>query len=216
MEKIKTILIKNWKWLLLAVTIIIFIDITEDVFEKEIMKIDTIAYTIVVENSRTEWLTKIMGFITNLGGVYILPIISITILIIIKEKKIGIAVFCNLVLISLTNVALKHIVQRPRPEGYRLIKESGYSFPSGHSMVSTAFYGLIIYFIYKYVKNKKLKYILCTMLSLLIVLIAFSRVYLGVHYASDVIAGFLLTIAYLICFIVIAKKLWEPKETEQK
>ena len=54
--------------------------------------------------------------------------------------------FCNLIFISGANVLLKHIIQRPRPDGYRLISESGYSFPSGHSMVSMAFYGFFFYF----------------------------------------------------------------------
>lgn len=203
LEKVKKFLIENWKWLLFSCAIIIFIAIAEDVFEQEIMKIDTISHNIIVQNLRTDYVTDIMKFVTNLGGIYILPIISIIALIVIKEKKIGIAMCSNLVLISGANVLLKNIVKRPRPEGYRLIIESGYSFPSGHSMVNTAFYGLIIYFIYKYIKNKKLKYILCTIISLLIIFIATSRVYLGVHYASDIVAGFLVSIAYLICFITI-------------
>lgn len=200
-EKVKYFLAKNWIYLLLATIIMLFIAISEDVFENEIMKIDTIAYKVIVECLRTDWMTKIMKFITNLGGIYILPIICLGTLVIIKNKKVGIAMCSNLVLITSLNLVLKYIIQRPRPNGYRLILESGYSFPSGHSMISTAFYGLIIYFIYKHVKNKKLKYILCTVISLLIILIAFSRVYLGVHYASDVLAGFLISIAYLICFI---------------
>lgn len=202
-EKIKTILTKKWKWLLFAISIIFFVAIAEDVFEQEIMKIDTIAYTVIVENLRTDVLTNIMKFITNLGGLYVLLTICIVSLIIFKKKKIGLSLFCNLVIITGANLLVKHIVRRPRPDGYRLITESGYSFPSGHSMVNTAFYGLIIYYIYHYVKNKKIRNVLCVLISLLIVLIALSRVYLGVHYATDVLAGFLLSIAYLICFISI-------------
>ena len=52
---------------------------------------------------------------------------------------------------------LKNIVERPRPIGYRLIDETGYSFPSGHSMASAAFYGFFIYLIFKRLKNKKIK-----------------------------------------------------------
>ena len=68
-------------------------------------------------------------------------------------------------------------------------------------MVSAAFYGFLIYLIYKNVKNKYLKWGLITILSLLIFLIGTSRIYLGVHYTSDVLAGFLVAISYLIIFI---------------
>jgi undecaprenyl-diphosphatase len=98
-------------------------------------------------------------------------------------------------------------VQRPRPEEYRIINESGYSFPSGHSMVSMAFYGLLIYWIIKHVENKYYKYILVTLLGMLIILIGTSRIYLGVHYTSDVIAGFLIAFSYLIIFISIIESL---------
>ena len=97
-------------------------------------------------------------------------------------------------------------MQRERPTEFRLIDEKGYSFPSGHSMVSMAYYGFLIYLIYKYVKNKKLKYILISGLILLIILIGTSRIYLGVHYTSDVIAGFLVSISYLILYTSIIKK----------
>ncbi len=83
----------------------------------------------------------------------------------------------------------------------------GYSLPSGHSMVSLAFYGLIIYFIYKNIENKHIKWTLIAVLSLLIVFIGISRIYLGVHYTSDVLAGFLLAIPYLIIYISTFNKI---------
>ena len=101
---------------------------------------------------------------------------------------------------------LKNILQRPRPTEYRIIEETGYSFPSGHSMVSMAFYGYLIYLIYKYVKNKYVKWISITLLGILICLIGISRIYLGVHYTSDVLGGFLISISYLIIYINIVNK----------
>jgi len=72
-------------------------------------------------------------------------------------------------------------------------------------MVSMAFYGLFIYLAYKNIKNVKLRYTVCVLLTILIMLIGISRIYLGVHFASDVIGGFVFSIAYLILFTHIAK-----------
>ncbi len=86
----------------------------------------------------------------------------------------------------------------------------GYSFPSGHSMVNMAFYGFIMYLMYHYVKNKYLKIFGILFLSLLVVAIGISRIYLGVHYTSDVLAGFLIAISYLVIYITaIHKFLWQ-------
>ena len=130
----------------------------------------------------------------------------------VKNKKVGISVFLNLILASLTNYTLKQIVQRPRPIEYRIIDESGYSLPSGHSMVSMAFYGYLIYLIYKQIGNKYIKWSLISLLSLLIISIGISRIYLGVHYVSDVIAGFLVAISYLIIYINIINLIVENNE----
>ena len=69
------------------------------------------------------------------------------------------------------------------------------------SMISMAFYGYIIYLIYKYVKNKYIKWISIVLLSILICSIGISRIYLGVHYTSDVLGGFLISVSYLVIYI---------------
>ena len=115
-------------------------------------------------------------------------------------------VLINLLVIAILNFVLKLIWMRPRPELDMLIYEDGFSFPSGHSMVSMAFYGYLIYLIYTYVDNRKVKWPLLIFLMLIILLIGFSRIYLGVHYASDVIGGFCFSIVYLFIYIKMAKK----------
>lgn len=148
-----------------------------------------------------------MKFITWFGSAICLIIATVLLFIFLKNKKTSLVVLINLVLVTVLNQGMKFILQRPRPTEFRIIEETGYSFPSGHSMVSMAFYGLLIYIIYKHINNKYLKWILISLLSILILLIGFSRIYLGIHYVSDVCAGFLFSIAYLILFINAINKL---------
>ena len=196
---------KNLKWFIVFICLILVIGILEDVLEDEILKLDIYGYDLVSKFLISDFVTPIAKNITHLGGAIFLITLSLILLLIIKNKKIGILIWLNLGISVLLNQALKFSIQRPRPTEFRIINESGYSFPSGHSMVSAAFYGFLIYLIYKNVKNKYLKWSLITLLSLVILTIGISRIYLGVHYTSDVIAGFLISISYLIIFIHFAK-----------
>ena len=206
-EKIKRFIVKNLKWIILFICLIGFLALAEDVFNKEIMNGDIIGYKFISTYLISDFATPIAKFITNFGGAIFLIGIAVILFIVIKNKKIGISIITNLGIITILNQLLKRILQRPRPEEFRIINESGYSFPSGHSMISMAFYGHLIYLIYKYVKNKYLKWFLITILGILIVNIGISRIYLGVHYTSDVLAGFLISISYLIVYISIVNKL---------
>lgn len=194
------------RWIILFLCLIIFLFIAEDVWDKEMMIADIAGYEFISKYLISDFITPIAKIITQFGGVIILVTTSILSLIVIKNKKIGIAICSNLGIISLLNWVLKIIVQRPRPNEFRLIDESGYSFPSGHSMVSMAFYGFIMYLIYKKVENKYLRWGLIAFLGILIISIGISRIYLGVHYTSDVLAGFLISIAYLMVFTNVVKK----------
>lgn len=205
-EKIKRFVIKNLKWIILFVCLIGFLALAEDVFNKEIMNGDIIGYKIISEFLISDFATPIAKFITNFGGSIALIVIAILLFVCIKNKKIGISIFMNLGIAAGLNWTLKQILQRPRPTEYRIINETGYSFPSGHSMTSMAFYGFIIYLIYKYVKNKYVKASLIVFLSILIISIGVSRIYLGVHYTSDVLAGFLIAISYLVIYTSIVNK----------
>ena len=210
--KIKEFIVKNLKWIILFICLIGFCALAKDVFNKEIMKGDIIGYKIVSTFLISDFATPIAKFITNFGGAIFLVIATITLFIVIKNKKIGISILSNVAIVTVLNQLIKRILQRPRPTEYRIIEETGYSFPSGHSMVSMAFYGYFIYLIYKYVKNKYVKWISISLLSLLICLIGISRIYLGVHYTSDVLGGFLISISYLIIYISAANKFIIEKE----
>ena len=210
-EKTKEFMKKNLKWFVLFIALIGFLALAEDVFNKEIMNGDIIGYKIISTFLISDFATPIAKFITNFGGAIFLITLTVILFILIKNKKIGLSIFSNLVVITVLNQLLKRILQRPRPTEFRIIEETGYSFPSGHSMVSMAFYGYLIYLIYKYVKNKYVKWILIVLLSILICSIGVSRIYLGVHYTSDVLGGFLVSISYLVLFISTVNKFFIEK-----
>ncbi len=205
-EKTKEFIVKNLKWIILFICLIGFLSLAEDVFHKEIMNGDIIGYKIVSTFLISDFTTSIAKFITNFGGAIFLIVLTITLILLIKNKKIGFSIFLNLTFATILNQLLKRILQRPRPTEFRIVEESGYSFPSGHSMVSMAFYGYLIYLIYKYIENKYIKWISIIMLSILICSIGISRIYLGVHYTSDVLGGFLISISYLIIYISVVNK----------
>ena len=204
--------IKNNKILIYTIipffTIIIII--TAKITSGKELYIDKLAHNIIVESFRNPILTTIMKNITKLSNTKHITIIAIilTILFIFKWKKNNVAklIPSNLIFITLSNQILKRIFKRTRPLGYRLIKATGYSFPSGHAMVSMAFYGLLIYIIYHLIDNKIIRNILITINIIIILLIGISRVYLGVHYLSDVIVGYSVSIIYLLLLTKIIKK----------
>ena len=192
---------KNLKWFILLVCLVGFLKLAEDVFSKEILQADIVGYKLISSLLISDFATPIAKFITNFGGAIVLIGTTIILVISIRNRRIGLSIIANLGIITGLNLLLKQIVQRPRPTEYRIIDETGYSFPSEHSMVSMAFYGFLIYLIYKYVKNQYLKIGLITFLSILIISIGISRIYLGVHYTSDVMAGFCISVSYLVLYV---------------
>ena len=206
----------NWRWMLLFICLIGFLALAEDVFHQEIMNGDIVGYDIVSKLFKFNVSTPIAKFITNFGGAIFVISLTTILFFVIKDKKIGISIITNLGIVTILNQIIKFIMQRPRPTEFRIIEETGYSFPSGHSMVSLAFYGYLIYLIYKLVKNSKIKWTLIISLSIIICTIGISRIYLGVHYASDVLAGFTISISYLVIYTSIIKRfIGESRKNEE-
>ena len=195
---------KKFNIFIVVLCLILFSVICYGVLSYDSLVIDTKVYSFIADNIMSDGITSVLKVITELGGVAFTVLAGV--LIFMFCKKIRWFVTFDLVGVTVINQAIKHIVRRPRPNVLRLVEESGYSFPSGHSMVSMAFYGIVIYLVYKNVSNKYLKWLLITLLSLLILSIGFSRIYVGVHYFTDVAGGFLLGLAYLIIYINIYNK----------
>lgn len=194
------------KWILCAITAILAIVITVNVKNGKILELDLNIYKFFSENIINDKLTPIVKVITHIGGAKIVFVLTVLAIILIKGLKNKLFLLTGIVGTAGLNVVLKHIVQRERPNINRLIPEKGYSFPSGHSMMSMAFYGMLIFLIFKYVKNTALKWTLIVILTILLSTIGITRIYLGVHYPSDVIGGFLVSLTYLFILTEIYNK----------
>jgi len=190
---------KNKKWIISTICILLFLIIGLYIIQIENNLIDKKIYNLII-SIKSNTVTSIFKIITSLAGIKFMIIISIIVLLLKKLKHKRYLIILNLINDVMLNNILKIIFKRERPLDLMLIEETGYSFPSGHTMVATIFYGFIIYLINKSNYQKKTKTIINTLLIVLIILIGISRIYLGVHYATDVIASYLIGISYLIIF----------------
>ncbi len=194
-------LVRHNAWtVVILVAVVVFVGLLQEVLEGEAIRLDAMAYQLVVVRMRSAWLTPVMQSISELA----LPVVLVVLLLAVEAfapgRRPGVCAAVNLTLVLALNQVLKQIVHRPRPEGFRLIAESGYSFPSGHSMVAMAFYGLLAWMVWHYEKDRVVRWVCCLGFSLVVVAIGLSRVYLGVHYATDVIAGFCVSLAWLALY----------------
>jgi undecaprenyl-diphosphatase len=172
----------------------VFSEIAEGVSHKDIIVIIDQWIIKKVLMLRTTHLTMFMEFVTNLGGIIIIGPCTIIIsayLIIRKEFNSAVSLLVAISGGVILNNLLKLFFQRPRPiDESTLIEMSGWSFPSGHSMNSIIFYGILTYWIIKGLSPLWLKSAACIITCLIVFMIGISRIYLQVHYLSDVIAGF--------------------------
>jgi membrane-associated phospholipid phosphatase len=207
-QKIKGLSLKQIIIILffLACITIFLLILVEMVIEKENSLDDLVFSKLRLITSPA--LTRFMLFITFFGSFnFLLPAYLAVIIfdLYIKDKKL----FLYILLIGLSSTGLlyliKFLVKRLRPSDPLLHAVNGFSFPSGHSFCSFTFFGILIYIVWKDTKMKKSsKWIVTCLLFLFAFTIALSRVYLHVHYASDVLAGFCLSIIWLMtCYWVI-------------
>lgn len=203
---------ENLMIIVLSVALLIFVYLLQNVMSGDIRRIDGIAYQFFVVRLRRDWLTPIMQSFTSLSAPVVLAVMLIVVAAFAPGRMPGRFAAANLVGIVALNYALKEIVQRPRPEGFRLIAETGYSFPSGHSMVAVAFYGFLIWLIIRFEEDRLQRWIWSLALFFVVIMIGISRVYLGVHYFSDVVAGYCVAAVWLVVFTRIIVPAFQPED----
>ncbi len=158
-----------------------------------------------VDDSLIEWLLLntqypmviIFDIITMMASWQAIILLSLALLLTVRDKMLALITSSITGVVFLINETIKNTIERPRPNVMHLTKATGYSMPSGHSITAMVFYGLIILLFVSQIKDKRYRRLAQVLLSILIVLVGFSRVYLRVHYLSDVVAGFALGLVIL-------------------
>lgn len=149
----------------------------------------------LIHRSNSQFGIAAMIFISFLGSKYFFGIVGLSILIYLinkRERRKARLLVLSIGGSFILNAILKLIFSRTRPLNYMLIEHGGYSFPSGHSMVSMSFYTTMTYLLLENVKDKKIRTFIWIGNFVLIGLIGFSRMYLGVHWPTDIIVGYLM------------------------
>ncbi|WP_202406260.1 phosphatase PAP2 family protein [Pontibacillus yanchengensis] len=208
-------------FVIIGVSFYFFAELAEEVMEKEPLIIDKLAIN-MMNNIQQAWLGNAFGMITEAGSVLWLSIASGLLLVYLlfisdKSKWVSVYFLVNMLGISLLTKVLKLAFERKRPDILEKYDGTGFSFPSGHSTGAIVFYGFVIYIVFITNMKSSVKWILNSFLGLLILLVGLSRVYVGVHYFSDILAGFSFGLAWLlICILALEVTLWRQQRRQKK
>ena len=191
--------------LFVILTICVLLDITG--------VIDYNIYNILSTNE-IEFLTVCSNVITSFASSEAIIIITLILIFLLNTNHQRLFVIINTLISAGIIILSKNIFLRERPLiGSELL--SSYSFPSGHSLIATTYYGFLIYLLRRSKCREEYKVIGTTLLTTLIVLICLSRLILNVHYVTDVIAGVILGLVVLLVLIYFFDKTFKPKEKEK-
>ncbi|MBR4260825.1 MAG: phosphatase PAP2 family protein [Clostridia bacterium] len=161
------------------------------------------------ENSFLENMYRVFTFLGSTEFIVGACLVIFVLFIIIKKKEIGFVIVGSVVISTIVNNVIKLIFRRERPLVRRLVEEKSFSFPSGHTMAAVTLYGILIFFVMRSKLNKTVKIAISIVLGLLPICVAVSRIYLGAHFASDVIGAAVTSSALLFIETYFAKKYYD-------
>lgn len=206
---------------LFLLSLIVFLLIAKYVFFDKKEEFDHAAFSFL-ELFIKDGITNVMLFLSVIGNYHVMITANILLicyfLFVRKHKWYSIKIPAISLSSVLLMTVLKTLFNRPRPLIPLMEPARGLSFPSGHAMMSATFFGLIIYFIYRKQIHPAIKALAISFLIIFIVSIGISRIYLRVHYASDVIAGFCMGVIWLTIAIKVLNRieLYSKKEINQE
>ena len=164
---------------------------------------------------RNDVLTPILKVIAYMGNWQSITALCILLLLFRKTRfRYGIPVSVGAITVTALNKVVKMIFKRPRPDvSLHLIDQGGYSFTSGHSITSMVVFGMLIYLVRRYVKDKRKEDLLTVLLAIPWIFIGLSRIYMGVHFPTDVLGGWCLGLSILMILIAMEERYIKNKKS---
>lgn len=188
-------------WISSLLCILAFAGIAAFVASKREMQFD-IAVIAWIQGLESPVLTKIAKGFTFIGStpavIVLCAVILLFLYVVLRPRRVLFLYISVMLGTELWNLLLKYAYKRVRPDIHRLIEISGYSFPSGHSMAAFSLYGILTYLLWRHIPYAAGRFLLLVVSGIMILCIGLSRIYLGVHYPSDVLGGFLASCAWML------------------
>ncbi len=188
----------------------IFVCLLIKVLKGRAIRIDELGCLLLVERLRLPVLTAAMKATSSLASLPFIVGVLAAAMLWAPSRAYVVWAAVNVGAISAIDQLLKVLVRRPRPQGFRLVEAPGLSFPSGHSMAAMAFYGYGVWLVRCGAYGLPFGAAIEVALACVIFAVGVSRIYLGVHYASDVLGGFCLSYAWLVLFVHLVAGLLTP------
>ena len=197
----------------------LFVTITHELLEQDVSGVDR-TILIAFAHLRTPWLTVMAVDLTALGSITLVGLISgvaFCVLLLMKDRIGSLQLMAACAGAGIVTVATKNIIDRARPDEVpQLVQVSGFSYPSGHALVATALYLTVAILVGRHLQNLVNQMAILAMTAAIIFLVGISRIYLGVHYPSDVASGISLGTAWALllagCFSLLRSRTISEKD----
>jgi undecaprenyl-diphosphatase len=184
-----------------ALAFLAFVRVTRELIEGDVSAIDR-AILLAVARTRTPWLTIAAIDVTALGSITLVVLFSVftlAVLLVLRDRLGALQLLVASGGAGILTLLTKNIIERIRPdEAQRLIIVSGFSYPSGHSLSTSALYLTIAIIAGRYVQHSGARAAIFLAVAAVLLMVGASRVYLGVHYATDVVSGISLGAAWAL------------------
>ena len=193
MNRVPILTVRSWFWIgLTALAFGVFIDVTKEMLEGEVGFVDQ-SILLTIAKIREPWMTAAAVDLTALGSatlVVLFSVFAVITLLMLHDRAGTLQLLSALGGAALWTALTKNIIERARPEVIpHLVEVTGYSYPSGHSLIAASTYMTIAIVACHHLRGARARIAILSMAALMIVLVGLSRAYLGVHYPTDVASG---------------------------